>query len=120
MGQFLLILKIIIYDKRYRFIEKMCYTNYQADMILSDIKDSAPGPDVITYSMIKNLHETALTELLAIMNAMWSGGFFVDEWRRSTLLSFLKSGRDPSSPNSYRPVNLTSAICKLMEKIAGD
>ena len=87
-------------------------------MILRDTRDSAPGEDLITYSMVRNLHETALTELHSIINELWKTGTFVDAWRRSVVLSFLKPGKDPSLPTSYRPVSLTSTLCKLMEKVA--
>ena len=84
---------------------------------LNSTKDAAPGEDLITYSMLKNLHETALTELHGIVDQVWKRGMYVEGWRKSVVLSFLKTGKDPTECTSYRPVSLTSTIGKLMEKI---
>ena len=84
---------------------------------LKSCSDSAPGEDKITYSMLKRLHSTALNELLQIMNQIWSNGIFSDDWRKAIVLSFAKPGKNPHQVTSYRPIALTSSLCKLMEKI---
>ena len=50
---------------------------YEVEDALRDVKDSAPGVDLITYSMVRNLHQTALTELHEIMSELWWEGEFV-------------------------------------------
>ena len=80
----------------------------------NNVRDAAPGEDLITYSMIKNLHETALRELHQIMQMIWTNGDFIDDWRKSVILSFHKSGKDPTERTSYRPISLTCTIGKLM------
>lgn len=35
----------------------------------------------------------------------------------ATILTFLKPGKSPDSPNSYRPIALTSCVGKLLERI---
>ena len=84
---------------------------------LSTCNDSAPGEDMVTYSMIKNMHPTCLNELLCTINMFWSEGTFPDEWKRATVLSFAKPGKDPTVCSNYRPIALTSSVCKLVEKI---
>ena len=89
----------------------------EVKMVLSEVQDSAPGADLITYSMVKNLHDTALSELHKMMAELWKRGEFIPKWRKSIVLSFLKPGKDPTEKSSYRPVSLTSTVCKIMEKI---
>lgn len=84
---------------------------------LRTYQDSAPGEDLITYSMIKHLHPTSQNFLLHIINKIWLEGVFPANWRRAIVLPFLKPGKDPSQTSSYRPIALTSCICKLTEKI---
>lgn len=38
-------------------------------------------------------------------------------WKRAVVFHFVKPGKDPSSPASYRPFALTSNLCKFMEKL---
>ena len=60
-------------------------TMKELESVLSEVRDSAPGEDLVTYSMIGNLHKTALSELREVMNELWIGGTFVDSWRKSLL-----------------------------------
>lgn len=85
--------------------------------VLKTCSDSAPGQDLISYSMIKHLHESSLNLLLYIMNKIWREGVFPTKWKKAIILSFLKPGKNPHQVSSYRPIALTSCVCKLMEKI---
>jgi len=50
---------------------------------------------------------------LESLNNIWVSGKFPDSWRTST-----KPGtKDKSDPSSYRPIALTSCICKVMERM---
>ena len=89
----------------------------ELNLALKSCSDSAPGEDQITYSMLKNLYPTAHNEVLKIMSKIWLNGLFPDDWRKAIVLSFPKPGKNPQETTSYRPIALTSSICKLMEKI---
>jgi hypothetical protein len=39
-----------------------------------------------------------------------------DSWKEGNITALFKKG-DKSNPGNYRPVSLTSVICKLMEKL---
>ena len=85
---------------------------------LKETKNSACGDDGIYYQMIKHLPDSALYYLLRVYNKCWSDGCFPDRWRRAVLLPFLKPDKPPTEANSYRPIALTSCVCKLIEKMA--
>ncbi len=38
-----------------------------------------------------------------------------DSWKEATIIPILKPNKDVANASSYRPISLTSALCKLME-----
>ena len=82
--------------------------------------DTAVGPDDIHYQMLKHLPATAKETLLDILNDIWSSGNFPPSWCISTVVPILKPGKEETDPGSYRPISLTSCLCKIMERIIND
>ena len=83
---------------------------------LQKCTDTAPGNDNIHYMMIKKLHPSARSFLINIYNRIFIENTLPDEWKESILIPILKPNKPESSVNSYRPIALTSSICKLLEK----
>ena len=79
--------------------------------------DTAVGPDEIHYQLLKHLPNSALTLLLDIFNSIWLNDFFPPSWRAAITIPIAKPGKDPLQPTSYRPIALTSCICKTMERM---
>ena len=77
----------------------------------------SPGPDGITNEMIKNLGTAAKKKLLEIYNISWETGLVPQEWREATMIPIWKKGKDKTKATSYRPISLTSCVCKTMERI---
>jgi len=84
---------------------------------ISKSHDSAVGRDDIHYQMLKHLPGAALETLLHVLNDISINGPFPESWRTSTIMRVLKAGKDESDPSSYRPIVLTSCICKIMEQM---
>ena len=80
-------------------------------------KDTATGPDDIHYQMLKHLPETALDTLLHIFNGIWTTGVFPESWRLATIIPIPKPGKDHAEPTNYRPIALTSCLCKTLERM---
>lgn len=51
--------------------------------------------------------------LLGLFHKIWSEGVIPSGWKRAVI----KPGKDPSCADSYRPIALTTNLCKLMEKM---
>lgn len=85
--------------------------------IISTVKDSAPGIDNITYSMISHFPEDALKFLVLLFNKILSGHDIPNCWKKTGIYPILKPGRDPRDYRNYRPIALTSCIRKVFEKI---
>ena len=80
-------------------------------------KKKSPGPDGITNEMIMHLGDTALQKLLDIFNLSWKNGDVPQIWKDATMIPILKKGKNKSKALSYRPISLTSCVCKTMERI---
>jgi hypothetical protein len=66
--------------------------------------------------MLKELSEALVKPLTIIYNTSVSLGTVPDSWKEGNITALFKKG-DKSDPGNYRPVSLTSVICKLMEKL---
>ena len=67
--------------------------------------------------MLKHLPDTSLETLLNIFNYIWTTGKFPEDWTLATIIPIPKPGKDPAEPNSYRPIALTSCLCKTLERM---
>ena len=84
---------------------------------LSNSKNSAAGPDDIHYQFLKNLPPDSLQLLLNIFNDIWSSGKVPDSWKEATVIPVPKPGKDDTDPVNYRPISLTSCVCKTLERM---
>ena len=87
---------------------------------LSRAHDTAEGPDKIHYQLLKHLPPESLSLLLDIYNYIWQSGNFPDCWSEATVIPIPKPGKDHSDPNNYRPIALTSCVCKTLERMIND
>ena len=84
------------------------------------LRSTAAGPDLIHNDMLKNLSTLSLNSLLAFYNHVWSTNEFPSTWREATVIPVLKQDKDGTDPLHYRPIALTSCLCKLMERMVND
>ena len=83
-------------------------------------KDSTPGPDGIHYRLLKNLPDSSLKVLLDIINKHWNSQTFPESWREAILIPIPKPGKDHSDPGNFRPIALTSCVCKTVERMVNE
>ena len=101
-----------------------CSSDYNLPFSIEELKDailksnnSAPGQDDIHYQMLSHLPMSVLNILLDIFNSVWATGVFSRSWRKAVVIPIPKPGKDQSDPNNYRPIALTSCLCKTMERM---
>lgn len=81
------------------------------------LKDTSPGFDDITYSMIKHLPENGKAVLLTLYNKFLTDGFVPKQWRDICIIPIPKPGREMGSVSSLRPISLISCVCKILHSI---
>ena len=55
--------------------------------------------------------------LLNLVNKTWKTGKLPEIWKTATVIPILKNGKPKEDPSSYRPISLTSCICKVAERM---
>ena len=55
--------------------------------------------------------------ILKVMNKYWMESYFPERWREAIVITFSKPQKDHSNAENYRPIALTSCICKVMEQM---
>ena len=100
---------------------------YNSDFTLKELKkalkkchDTAVGCDDIHYQFLKHLPFRSLDSLLRIFNQVWHTGILPDSWKEAIVIPIPKPGKDSTNPANYRPIALTSCICKTMERMVND
>ena len=84
---------------------------------VTGLRSVAEGPDEVHNDMLRRLPSTVLGVLLAVFNRLWQRGEFPAAWREAIVLPILKPGKSGTDPLHYRPISLTSSLCKLMERL---
>ncbi|GFO39486.1 LINE-1 retrotransposable element orf2 protein [Plakobranchus ocellatus] len=82
--------------------------------------DSAAGPDGVNYQFLRHLPESCPHTLLKFFNNIWTTGDIPPSWREASVVPIPKLGKDPSDPSNYRPIALTSCLCKTLERMVND
>ncbi|GBN61686.1 putative RNA-directed DNA polymerase from transposon X-element [Araneus ventricosus] len=90
---------------------------FELETALSRTHDTSPGPDGITYNMLRHLNTTSLSHLLFLFNRIWTEQKYPLQWHGAIVIPILKPGKDPSNPLHYRPIALTSCLCKTFERM---
>lgn len=78
--------------------------------------DKSPGPDCIHPRVIKELREELLEPLCIIFTSSLREGKVPEEWKEANITAIFKKG-DRKEAGNYRPVSLTSVVCKIMETL---
>jgi hypothetical protein len=76
----------------------------------------SPGPDQVHPKVLYELTDIIDKSLCTIFNSSFKTGTVPKGWRIGQITELFKRGSKNSASN-YRPVSLTSIICKLMEKL---
>ncbi|XP_055938219.1 uncharacterized protein LOC129968387 [Argiope bruennichi] len=90
---------------------------FELETALSQSHNTSPEPDGITYNMLRHLNKTSLSNLLLLFNRIWTEQKYPMHWCEAIVIPILKPGKESSNPLNYRPIALTSCLCKTFERM---
>ena len=97
--------------------------NFTSEMVKKKIlnvrKASAPGPDNVTPRLLHETVDVISVPLAIIFSKSFREGVVPDDWKQANITPIFKKG-SKSVAGNYRPVSLTSVVCKIMESIIKD
>ena len=111
------------------FFEKRNYEtvindiNITEEQIVKKLKklkvNKSPGPDSVHPRIINELAETLSVPLVIIYNTSIRTKTLPMDWKHANVSVIFKKG-SKTTPKNYRPVSLTSILCKTLESIVRD
>ena len=81
--------------------------------------NAAPGPDKLCPRLLKGISDQICSPLATIFRKSLDEGVVPEAWRMANVTPIFKKGSKTNVGN-YRPVSLTSVLCKVMEGLLKD
>lgn len=90
---------------------------WEIKRIITDFKNKAPGISKVNKTVLKNLPNEALDELMIVSNETISMGYFPRVYKKGMLTFANKPGKPSDNVENYRPLSLLEVPGKILEKI---
>ena len=110
----------VIEDKinQEKFIYTVDTTEEEMKLLLRDLKpNKSPGTDEIHPYLLRECASYLAKPLSILFNLTVNQGKIPDMWKQAEIRPIYKKKGSKCDPSNYRPVSLTSVICKVFEQI---
>ena len=98
-------------------MDKLTITENTILSILKELNISkSPGPDEISTRLLMELSDVICHPLCKIFETSIKTSCIHDDWKDAKISAIYKNGNKKLASN-YRPISLTSIVCKCLEKI---
>ena len=102
------------------FLDKIIFSEEDIRMKIRKLnKFKAPGPDEFYPRVIKELEKEIAPHFYKIMRISAEQRIAASGWKSGNIAPIFKKGAK-DSPSNYRPISLTSVVCKIFESIIAD
>ena len=78
------------------------------------------GPDGVRPALLHRLGKSIFLPLKIIFEKSLANGEIPIEWKEARIQPNYKQSGDPEKVVNYRPISITSTVCKILEKIIKD
>ena len=82
--------------------------------------DKSAGPDSLHPKVLFEVRQSISYLLYVLFNKSLSEGVVPEDWKTAIVTPIFKNKGDKKQPCNYRPVSLTSVICKICESLIRD
>ena len=97
--------------------------SYNQPFSIAELKESlnkahntVVRPNNIHYQFLKELHEPSTNFLLQIFHDLLDRGDIPKIWKETTVILIPKPFKDNTNTKNYRPISLSSCVCKTLER----
>ncbi len=97
----------------------LLYTNAASiEEILLQLKvNKSPGPDGFHPLFLRKTAKAISTPLEIIFNKSLETGTIPDDWKSAKISAIYKNKGSKKTAGNFRPISLTSVVCKVLETI---
>ena len=85
--------------------------------ILKNTSKLCPGPDKISYQLLKALPKSIKALICIIISSSINNSYVPCLWKDSQVTMLPKLQKDSKEAENYRPINLTNCIAKVCETV---
>lgn len=89
-------------------------------LLLKCNKSKAPGPDMITNTILSSIARTISPGLTTFFNFSINNGVFPKKWKTSNVVPIFKNKGEKSDVKNYRPISLLNCISKVFERLVAN
>ena len=98
-------------------MQDIVVTKEDVNKIVSNLDiNKSMGPDGISGRLLKECKDQLLNPIFDIVQTSLQTGIVPKEWKRADIVPIYKNG-SKMEPLNYRPVSLTSILCKVCEEV---
>jgi hypothetical protein len=96
--------------------DEQLFTDANINASLNHLDGCSPGPDGLSAHLLKSARLELCGVIAVLFNLFIAAGFVPEQWLSAHITPIAKVAH-PESWSDYRPISLTSNLCKTFERV---